>query len=165
MKRLLLIPLVLCALVLGMTAAVATPPEEASGDWTYVVDIPGLSFRTAGNTTFVYGKEVSTFTGTFDGMSEDEFVVVCHQKGPESFMNFAKITIDFTGEVNGLEGGLTIKATGKEDSNTCDPSLEAIWSGKWVIVGGTGELADLHGTGTWTGPSFTLEYTGKIHFD
>ena len=164
MKRLLLIPLVLCALMLGVTTALAGPPEQASGDWTYVPDLDGLTFRTAGNTTFVHGTEVSTFTGTFVGTSDDEFVVVCHQKGPESFKNFGKITINFTGEVDGRVGGLTMKITGKQDSTTCDPS-GAIWSGKWVIVGGTGELTDLHGNGTWTGPSFDLDYTGKIHFD
>jgi hypothetical protein len=164
MKRLLLIPLVLCALMLGVTPAAAGPPEGASGKWTYEVDLGGLTFRTAGNNTFAHGTEVSTFTGTLVGTSDDDFVVVCHQKGPESFMNFVKITIDFTGEVDGRVGGLTMKATGKQDSTTCDPS-GAIWFGKWVIVGGTGELADLHGNGAWTGPSFDLDYTGKIHFN
>ena len=164
MKRLLMVPLVLCALMLGVTTAVAGPPEGASGDWTYVPDLAGLTFRTAGNTAFVDGTEVSTFTGTFVGTSEDEFVVVCHQKGPESFMNFVKITIAFTGEVDGRVGGLTMKATGKQDSTTCDPS-GAIWFGKWVILGGTGDLAGLHGNGAWTGPSFDLDYTGKVHFN
>jgi len=32
-----------------------------------------------------------------------------------------------------------------------------------VILGGTGELPDLHGHGTWTGPSFDLDYAGEIH--
>ncbi|MGI9577878.1 MAG: DUF3224 domain-containing protein [Microthrixaceae bacterium] len=164
MKRLLMVPLVMCALMLGVTTAAAGPPEEASGDWTYVPDLAGLTFRTAGNTTFVEGTEVSTFNGTFEGTSDDEFVVVCHQKGLESYMNFVKITIEFTGEVEGRAGELTMKATGKQDSTTCDPS-GAIWSGKWVILGGTDELADLHGNGTWSGPSFDLDYTGKIHFN
>ena len=164
MKRILLVPLVLCALVFGATSAVAGPPEEASGEWTYVPDLAGLTFRTAGNTTFVQGTEVSTFTGTLNGTAEDEFVVVCHQTGPESFMNFVKITIAFTGSVDGSEfGEMTMKATGKQDSTTCDPS-GAIWSGKWVILGGSGGLADVHGNGDWTGPSFNLEYTGKFHF-
>lgn len=163
MKRLLLVPLVLCALILGVAPAMAGPPEEAAGDWTYMPDLGGLTFRTAGTNTFVYGTEVSTFTGTFAGTSNDEFVVVCHQKGPESFMNFVKGTIEFTGEVDGRAGDLTMKVTGKQDSTTCDPS-GAIWSGKWVIVGGTDELAELHGNGAWTGPSFDLDYTGQIHF-
>ena len=163
MKRLLLIVLVLCTLVLGGVPAVAESPVEASGEWTYVPDLGGLTFREAGNTTFVYGTEVSTFTGTFMGTSDDEFVVVCHEKGPESFMNYVKITLEFTGEVDGRVGDLTIQALGKQDSTTCDPS-EALWFGNWVIIGGTGELSDLHGTGTWTGPSFDLDYAGKIHF-
>jgi hypothetical protein len=164
MKRLLLVPLVVCALVLGVTPAVAGPPEEAAGDWTYMPDLAGLTFREAGNNLFISGTEVSTFTGTFEGTSDDEFVVVCHRKGPESAMNFVKGTIDFTGEVDGRAGDLTMKFVGKQDSTTCDPS-GAIWSGTWVILGGTGELADLHGHGEWTGPSFDLDYNGYIHFD
>lgn len=162
MKRLTLVPLMLGALMLGVAPAAAGPPEEAGGEWTYVPDLAGLTFRTAGNTTFVEGTEASTFTGTFEGTSNDEFVVVCHQKGPDS-MNFVKGTIAFTGEVGGHVGDLTMKFIGKQDSTTCDPS-GAIWFGTWVIIGGTGELADLHGHGTWTGPSFDLDYTGKIHF-
>jgi hypothetical protein len=153
----------LFALLLGVTPASAGPPEEASGHWTYVPDFTSFSVRTAGNTTFIEGTEVSTFTGTLTGESNDEFFVACHQKGPESFMNYVKITIEFTGEVDDRAGGLTIKATGKQDSTTCDPS-GAIWSGKWVIINGTGDLADLHGQGEWTGPSFDLDYTGQVHF-
>lgn len=163
MKRLLLILLVLCALVLGVMPAMAGSTEEVSGEWTYVPDLDGLTFRTVGNTTFVHGTEVSMFTGTFAGTSSDEFLVVCHQKGPESFRNFAKITIEFTGEVDGRVGSLTIKARGRQSSTTCDPS-DAIWYGTWVIVGGTGELTGLRGHGRWTGPSFDLDYTGRIHF-
>ncbi len=129
-----------------------------------MVDLDGLTFRTAGNTTFIHSTSNSTFTGSFAGTSSDEFVVVCHQKGPESVTNFGKLTINFTGEVDGRVGGMTMKATGKQDSTTCDPS-GAIWYGKWVILGGTGELAQLHGNGEWTGPSFNLDYTGIIHFD
>jgi hypothetical protein len=164
MKRRLLVPLVLCALVLGVTPAVAGPPEEAAGDWTYVVDPSGITFREAGNSLFISATEVSTFTGTFVGTSADEFVVVCHQKGPDSVMNFVKGTVEFTGEVAGRAGDLTMKFRGKQDSTTCNPS-GAIWYGTWVILGGTGELADLHGNGEWSGPSFDLDYTGHIHFD
>jgi hypothetical protein len=164
MKRLLLIPLVCCALMLAITPAAASPSEEASGEWTYEVDLASLTVRTAGNTTFIYGTSNSKFTGSFAGTSSDEFVVVCHEKGPESVMNFGKLTINFTGEVDGRVGSMTIKARGKQESTTCDPS-GAIWYGEWVIVGGTGGLVDLHGNGEWTGPSFDLDYSGKIHFD
>lgn len=77
-------------------------------------------------------------------------------------MNYVKLTIEFTGEVNGSEGSLTMKALGKQDSDTCEPS-DATWFGTGVIIGGTGELAGLHGNGTWTGPSFDLDYAGRIH--
>jgi len=166
MKRLLLIPIVLCALILGVTPAGAEPPEEASGEWAYAPDLGGITSRTAGNTTFLYGTEVSTFTGTIVGTSNDDWVVVCHQKGPESVMTSIRLTVEFTGEVAGRVGSFTMKASGKQDSTVCAP-VGATWYGKWVIIGGTGELADLHGNGEWTGPDniFKWGYTGKIHFD
>lgn len=135
----------------------------ASGDWTYVPVPAGFTIRTAGNTTFIEGTEVSTFTGTFEGTSSDAFVVVCHQKGSEAVTNFVKGTIAFTGTVDGRAGELTMGFRGKQESTTCDPS-GAIWSGTWVVIGGSGDLTDLHGHGTWTGPSFDLDYTGQIHF-
>jgi hypothetical protein len=164
LKRLLLIPLLLSMVVLGAAPAVASPPQEAAGEWTYVPDLAGLTFRPAGNATFIHGSEDSTFTGTFEGTSYDEFVVRCIQKGPETVLNTGKLMIEFTGEVDGRVGGLTIMALGKQDSTTCGPS-GAIWYGTWVILGGSGELANLHGHGTWTGPSLALDYAGEIHFD
>lgn len=164
LKRPMLVPLVLGALMLGATPAAAGPPEEASGGWTYYVPDPAaITFRTAGNATFILGTEVSTFTGTFEGTSSDEFVVICHQKGSESVTNFVKGTIAFTGTVDGQAGELTMKFVGKQASTTCDPS-GAIWSGTWVIIGGSGDLNGLHGRGTWTGPSSDLDYRGQIHF-
>jgi len=164
MKRLLLIPLALFALMLSVTPAGAEQPEDAAGEWAYAPEVTGV--RTAGNTTFIYGTEVGTFTGTFEGTSNDEWVVVCHQKGPESFMTSIRITVEFIGKVDGRDGGFTMKASAKQESTACGPT-GAIWYGKWVIISGTGDLADLHGNGEFGGPDnlFKLGYTGKIHFD
>jgi hypothetical protein len=164
MKRLLMMPLLLCALMLGVAPAAAGPPTAAAGAWTYEVDLAGLTSRSAGNTTFLYATEFSTFTGTFAGTSVDEFVVVCHQQSPDVSRNYVKGTIEFTGDVEGQTGTMVMKFVGKQTSDTCDPS-GAIWSGTWVILQGGGELADLHGHGTWTGPSFDLDYAGQVHFD
>lgn len=40
--------------------------------------------------------------------------------------------------------------------------------GSWVIIGGTGDLANLHGQGSWyhaEGAATGSDYTGQIHFD
>ncbi len=162
MKRLLAVPLLAAALLVGAPPAMAGPPSDAEGEWTY--DVVSVDLRFAGNTTFVYGTEVSTFSGTFDGSATDEFVVVCHMQRPDLYRVFVKGTIAFDGMVDGQDGTMTMKFVGKETSTTCDPS-PAIWSGTWTIIGGTDELSDLHGHGTWTGPSGTLDYAGQIHFD
>ncbi|SEI96924.1 hypothetical protein [Demequina mangrovi] len=162
MKKLLALPLVAAALIVAAPPAMAGPPSDAEGEWTY--GVTGIDFRYAGNTTFAYGTEHSYFTGTFDGESDDEFVVICHEMRTGMFNNWVRGTIDFTGSVEGRDGTMTMKFVGKQTSTTCDPS-DAIWNGTWTVVGDEGDLADLHGQGTWTGPSFDLDYAGRIHFD
>ena len=157
-KRLLLTGFVVFALMFGVTPASAGPPQDAAGEWKYLPTL--VDFKQAGPNLFLYGTDVGTWTGTFDGESTEDFVVVCH---PKAGFSFYKGTIEFTGTVDGQEGTLTIKTNGKQESDTCDPS-PAIWHGRWVIIGGTGDLADLHGNGTFTGPSLDLDYEGQIHF-
>ncbi len=41
----------------------------------------------------------------------------------------------------------------------------ATGGGNWVILGGSGELAGLHGQGTFTTNGLALNYEGEIHFD
>ncbi len=63
--------------------------------------------------------------------------------------------------VDGKSGTLIILLTANRSPN--DEAAE----GTWVILSGTGDLANLHGGGT-TGPSETpgvSAYTGKIHWD
>jgi hypothetical protein len=136
----------------------AAKPMPASGDWTYVVT--SISERWAGSNLFRYGEEIGTWTGTFVGTSYDTFTVIVHNAdpGPPSFVNVIGV-INFEGWVGDKYGTLVIKFVGKK---TGEP-LE--WYGTWVIISGTGELENLHGRGTWWGPSFDLDYDGKIHFD
>jgi hypothetical protein len=65
--------------------------------------------------------------------------------------------------VLGYEGTLVIKAQGKQEGGTILPS-EALWTGQWVIISGTGELEGLRGQGTLSGPSGVIDFTGKVHF-
>lgn len=159
MKRLLSIPLMVCALTLMAAPASAVPPAQASGDWDYVPTaievVPG-----PGQTTFTYGEDDGTWTGTFAGTSTEEFVVVNHAK---KGFNFYKGVIEFTGSVDGRFGTMTIRTNGKQDPGTVEPG-PGLWSGRWVIVGGTGDLVNLHGQGTFSGPSLFLDYEGQYHF-
>ncbi len=159
MKRLLMMPLLLCALLLGTAPALAGPPTDAYGEWTYMPSI--VDVKQAGPNVFIHGTDVGSWTGTFAGSSTEDFIVVCH---PTAGSNFYSGTIEFTGYVDGRYGSVTIKTNGKQEADTCDPS-PALWFGRWVVVGGAGDLADLHGNGTFTGPSLDLDYSGQIHFD
>jgi len=85
------------------------------------------------------------------------FTVVIHRGG---FMTGIGRTT-FTGEVMGKEGTLVIQWTG----NT---KTLGKWHCKWVILSGTGDLANLRGSGIGveTGPEDNeLVLSGKIHFD
>ena len=64
--------------------------------------------------------------------------------------------------VDGKSGGLVMRLHGKSG----EPGTE--WSGKWVILKGTGELEGIHGQGTWSGlgwPVGNIPYEGWIHFE
>lgn len=130
----------------------ATPSTTASGKWTYV------------NTGFKIIKqfdgyqiasitEDGTWTGTFVGTSKDVIRAVIN---PQGFLTFAGL-IYFTGTVGGRSGTLVILFTG---SGTFTGM-----SGNWFILSGTGGLAKLRGQGTWWGPSYNLDYSGKVHFE
>jgi hypothetical protein len=59
--------------------------------------------------------------------------------------------------VDGKSGALTIRGVRS-------PSGE----GHWVIISGTGDLANLHGEGTYSQPNTgapVYAYTGQVHFD
>ena len=50
------------------------------------------------------------------------------------------------------------------------PGETPSWTGTWVILSGTGDLAGAHGQGTWWGPGFDDDeettdtwYEGKVH--
>lgn len=143
-------------------AVLATPPESVSGDWFYTPSMIVVT-KEAGGNTFKYGEEDGIWAGDFEGTSTDSFEVIKHSS---SFVT-CKGEINFIGTVNGDKSGtMVILFVGKKDLGTM------LWSGKWVIIGGTEDLACLNGHGTWGGPGWTggpspgeLTYDGEIHFD
>jgi len=141
-------------------AAHAGPPTTAEGLWQYKPTI--VDVRVAGGNTFLSTTEEGIWTGTFEGDSTEDGTVVIHSLG---FWSFNAI-VSFQGEVNGKSGTLEMSVVGSR------PDVFADWQGKWVILSGTGDLATLHGQGTWWGPGSLGEghwgdiyYSGNIHFD
>ena len=141
--------------VLLIPTVVAEKPTSVTGTWSWWAD--GESFRFAGGNIFMSATEHDTFIGTFSGAGEGPFTVTIHPKG---FLTGIGRTT-FSGSVGEKSGTLVIQWTG----NT---RALGKWDCKWVILSGTGDLANLRGSGRGveTAPgSFLLELSGKIHFN
>ncbi|HSR31854.1 MAG TPA: DUF3224 domain-containing protein, partial [Anaerolineae bacterium] len=141
--------------------ALAGPPEEAGGDWSYYAEPLGDP-KVAGCNMFVPAYSEGVWTGTFVGVTTEVGVVVLHCSGKASFSG----TLSFEGEVAGKSGTMEMSAVG----TCCDE--QGHWQGQWVILSGTEGLANLRGQGAWFGPGAggfnapgKLEYAGNYHFE
>ena len=152
----------------------AGPPVDVAGDFVYVPVPVGL--RQAGDNLFLDAIDTATWTGDFEGTSTEEYVVVLYRtSGGLDILDpaftfdqgFYRGTATFTGEVQGREGTLEILFEGRSPGSLAD------WTGTWRILSGTGELANLHGTGIFYNNTdqygnkipCDIHYEGQIHFD
>jgi hypothetical protein len=144
MKNLGIRGVVLLVLVLGVAVPVfASPPTGASGyGW-----LTGLEVGPDGGLI-----AVAQWDGTFVGELK-------HPLG-----GGRAVRAEFVGSVGGREGTLDmliLKVWG-------DPTTPG-YHGKWVILGGDGELQSLRGQGAFTFDSYNPApagpYEGQIHFD
>jgi len=128
--------------------------------------------RTAGVNVILTTYEEGTWTGGIEGESYDYpcRVVIHGADGfPTTDWKFRWYTGLATFEgctVAGKTGGLVMRLVGKEDGPGTD------WFGTSVILKGTGELAGIHGQGTFWGPGWlggpdpgVIPYEGWVHFD
>ena len=151
MKKILFL-LMAVFLILSTNPVYAGPPNKASGYWTY--EITDSETEIKGGNTFMTTNDSGVFTGTFEGVETEVGTVVIHSNGNASFNG----TLTFTGEVDGRSGKFTMSVVGRA-------VLGEDWTGKWVILNGTDELANLRGQGIWYGPGGSLEYEGNFHFE
>ena len=162
-KKVLMAALLVCMVL--PVAVYAGPPVDVAGDFVYIPAIVDL--RQAGDNLFIDATDTSTWTGAFEGTSTEEYVAVLHGStgvfGTPDFAfkeGFYKGTVTFTGEVQGRTGTLEILFVGKCPGDLAD------WTGTWRILSGTGELANLHGTGVfWNNAIMDIHYEGQIHFE
>jgi hypothetical protein len=154
MRRILLLVVVALMLAMVGTPAAAAPPTHAAGTITWVwfaFDEP----RPAGPNAFLTGSEGSEWTGTFEGTAVDTFKAVALVNGTVG----GQFWLTLTGAVGDAEGTLRMRITLWER-----PDFSG---GRWIILGGTGELAGFRGQGTWTITGGTetevsADYTGQI---
>jgi len=170
-KRIVILVAVMAVLSLVAGPVLATPPTSAGGKWHYTPEITGM--RPAGNNMFLDATSVDWWEGTFDSpegagsnsvyrATIHKFVDFTEPTGPW----FAQGLVTFKGTVADKSGTLVMRFLGKRPGATAD------WSGKWVILRGTGELKNLRGQGTWWGlgapaPGLEgwVEYSGNYHFE
>jgi hypothetical protein len=163
MRKALLL-LMLVSLVLPM-AAYAEPPVDVQGDFTYAPTGCDEE-RWAHDTQFVSScHDTGDWPqGAFVGDSEEVYSVAFHGAAEGGFMYgyeyaFYRGHVTFTGTVAGKTGSLEFLFIGTSPGELDD------WNGTWRILSGTGELANLHGSGAfWATGLGAVHYEGKIHF-
>ncbi|MEO8286576.1 MAG: DUF3224 domain-containing protein [Chloroflexota bacterium] len=116
----------------GVTAAVASP-EPVSGTFTYTSSTFN-SVRFAGGNMIVDVSATVDYTGNLEGTLTLHGTLILHADGSAN----AHSTQVFTGTVNGVAGTLTFNFAGGGPAG--------LFRGTQTITGGTGGLADLHGT-------------------
>ncbi|TMD08712.1 MAG: DUF3224 domain-containing protein [Chloroflexi bacterium] len=127
----------------------ATSLMPASGNF---FDVPtSTQVRTADGNLIITQTVTQTLTGTFTGTASQQVTTVVHKTGAANFFGSETCTC----VVAGLSGSLVLGFSG---TGAPDGSFE----GQFVILSGTGGLANLNGRGTIQSPN---SYTGVIHFD
>lgn len=142
------------------TPALAGPPTDVVGLWQYKPTLLDMWF--ADGNTFLHTVEEGIWTGGFEGVSTEDGLVVIHSSGLWSF----NAMVSFVGTVDGKSGTMEMSVNGTRPDESSD------WAGRWVILSGTDELANLRGQGKWWGPGAPdlgewgdIYYSGKMHFE
>jgi urocanate hydratase len=136
-------------------------PIPVSGSFDYTWE--ELAAVVAGDTYVADYSEDETWLGDFEGTAVSPFLFVQRPSGSIE----AWIYTEFEGTVLGeYEGTFVMMAVYKAPSDSTE------WHGEWVILSGTGDLANLRGFGTAWGPGSSNEddgitdiyYSGEVYF-
>jgi hypothetical protein len=117
-----------------------------------------------GTDTLIDLSATVAYTGTLQGTSDVEGLLIFHADGTANFWDIET----FTGKVNGTPGSIIFYLHG---SGSIVPAGVGSFRGTQTVVGGTGDLADLHGVLHQVGtvpkplPGPLGTYTGKLRFD
>jgi hypothetical protein len=160
-KVTVLVPVLALLTLVLVTPAISlvhatSPIIEATGTAVATQPFTVTGFRMADGNEFVTGTFTNDlFTGTFVGSASNVFSLVLNPSGLVVQLYFT-----FTGTVAGRSGTCIIKFQGNGDG------IGLPIKGSWVILSGTGDLANLHGVLSVEGiGGVILNYTGQIHFD
>ena len=147
------LPLSVALLLLVTSPAVAAGTRvTASGTFRQTSFVPS-NVRSAGGVTLFDFTEHDTLSGTFSGTSVIRGSCVVRSSGS----GVCHAVETFTGTVAGQPGTVQFQ-------DVVSLSETGGSQGTFVIVGGTGDLANLHGSGTFQGIMGAGTYTAQVLF-
>lgn len=164
----------------------AETTTQISGSWTGRDQVPTVEKIVGANVfihlenngdygTFINGKLDKT-VGPITGSFHQSMTQIYHYSSPEiaadalshpeanPTFNWVQFERTFeSAKVLGQTGGLTMKLVATGQGNTVGTNNWEL-TGTWLITGGTGDLAGIHGQGTWwhTRNVPGLQYEGQI---
>ena len=164
MKKKILITILAFATILFSIpyfgVAFAEPPTPVSGTIEFMSVVPLGPPKAAGKSDIRIRmfKIIEVWSGDIAGTGTAEARWTIHNApltNPDAWVNAYAIITFANAVVLGRSGSLTIKLV----------LSEAHGAGHWTIMGGTEELANIHGQGKGSIATEPFEYTGHVHFD
>jgi hypothetical protein len=142
-------------------AIAAKPSTPVSGTIEFISVIPAGPPKVAGKSDnrMIIMDIIEEWSGDIIGIAIAKATWIVHNAplytNPDGWLNVHAIIICEDATVLGKSGGLTIKLRVAGAGANC----------QWTILGGTGDLTNVHGQGTASMDTEPFEYTGHVHFD
>ena len=157
-----LILLFVAMLALPMSMVSATKPTTVNGDRTKISSSPVEPPKRPGESdnVIVHVAASHEWTGGIEGIDSTDATRIMHNWfSPEPlWVNIRAVSTFASATVMGKTGPLTIRLDFRIN-------VDGNADGTWVIIGGTGQLANLNGQGKIFGPVGDFSYSGQVHFN
>jgi hypothetical protein len=166
------IVIAVCGLFLAallVTPTFATPSMLAEGWTVFSFDLEDRTRTPRGSICIVEFKDSTRdFYGTLEGTAQEDIRITvkgpCASASPGRYEDRGRGEGTFVGCVGERCG--TLRYIYKFQHHPTDPpTLGGTGTGKYTILNGTGELANLHGVLETSWPPEPTQYTGWMHFD
>ena len=163
----LLVFFALGALAVGLSGvlvpcATASQAKTVIGTYTETLDPNNVTIRQEGDNIIVYFTATVVFVGGFTGTGTSIGTEIIHPTGELTVLAVILCACQVTGEVPDGKGELVLIFTATGLFNGAPE--KSIKDGEFA-VSGTGDLANLHGHGTFHQSNFGGTYKADIHFD
>ena len=160
MAKFVLALVLICAALLqfpGAVAEAAGPPVAGCGTFSAASPMV-VESRVVGGNTIITDVVAGSLTGLFSGPIVAERRIVLHPNGTITGQALETFTGSVAAPTGGQAGGLVFRLVFTGDA------AAGTFSGSFIILSGTGGLANLHGHGTFDGSLITGAgtYCGQV---